>query len=183
MSCIVTADSLRTGTHLSSWPKPMNPWQCDQSRETSSSTESTNEIQGPAWQYPGFHLSWSLRETDWRIKEVTGGFETQFWKNFPGLFTVWLLLYSAFLAFRFLVPSFSSSFDLAGGGGGWETSWEAPWWSWWWLLCPLETEPKKTGQMKFSIGAKGEAWEWVAVMKTCHAKVNTQRSHTSAMKY
>ena len=118
-------------------------------------------------------LLWSLREKDWKVKEVTGGFETRLWKNFLGLFTVRLLFYSAFFAFRFLVPSFSSSFDFAGGGGGWEASWEAPWWSWWWLLCPLETEPKKTGQRKLSTGAKGEAWEWVAVIKTCRATGNT----------
>lgn len=95
------------------------------------------------------------------MKEVIGGFETQLWKNFLGLFSALLLFYSAFFAFRFLVPSFSSSLDLAGGGGGggWETSWEAPWWSWWWLGCPLETEPKRTGQTRFSSGAKGEAWE------------------------
>ena len=59
--CMIIADSLGTGTHFSSWHKSTNPWRYDQSRdrhqEASSSTESTNEIQGPAWQCPGFHLS------------------------------------------------------------------------------------------------------------------------------
>lgn len=46
-------------------------------------------------------LLWSLREKDWSIKEVTGGFETQLWKNFLGLFPAVAFFIQLFL------PSFS----------------------------------------------------------------------------
>lgn len=36
---------------------PENMIRIETDKEASSNTESSNEIQGPAWQCPGFHLS------------------------------------------------------------------------------------------------------------------------------
>lgn len=46
-------------------------------------------------------LLWSLREKDWSIKEVTGGFRTQLWKNFLGLFSAPLFFLFSFFCLPF----------------------------------------------------------------------------------
>lgn len=69
-------------------------------------------------------------------------------------------VYSAFLAFLFRAPSLSSSLLLSDEGaeaaGGW----------WWASSEPPRGERKSTWHIQDSMRAKGELWEWRAVIHT-----------------
>lgn len=83
------------------------------------------------------------------------------------LWTAWgrvrcsFAFYSAFLAFLFRAPSLSSSLVLRGeDGAAGEEAW------WWSSSLPARGEPNSRWQTQDSMRAKGEPWEWRAVITT-----------------
>lgn len=76
-----------------------------------------------------------------------------------------LTLYSAFFDFLLRVPSLRSSFVLAGERGA-ETAAGAEWW-WSWDSSPPRGDPNSRWHTQDSMRAKGDPWEWRAVMNTC----------------
>lgn len=75
-----------------------------------------------------------------------------------------LAVYSAFLTFLLRVPSLSSSLDLEGEAGAAAAA-GAVWW-WLWASSTARGDPKSRWDTQDSTRAKGDPWEWRAVMTT-----------------